>query len=127
MLQRSSAIICLWCLQLTERRRGNEYYRRGQIDQALHHYERAKGIVDIIKGMGTSDQKEIDTNKVSVLLNIAAVLMERGEYAAACKHCSEALVLDPKNVRGLVRRAQCLIARHQHKARLLIKSSWLLS
>lgn len=125
MLQISS--VCLWCLQLTERRRGNEYYRRGQIDQALHHYERAKGIVDIIKGMGTSDQKEIDTNKVSVLLNIAAVLMERGEYAAACKHCSEALVLDPKNVRGLVRRAQCLIARHQHKARLLIKSSWLLS
>ena len=77
--------------------------------------------------MGKSDQKEIDTNKVSVLLNIAAVLMERGEYAAACKHCTEALVLDPKNVRGLVRRAQCLIARHQHKASLVTERFWLLS
>ena len=83
--------------------------------------------MDIVSGMGKSDQKEIDTNKVSVLLNIAAVLMERGEYAAACKHCTEALVLDPKNVRGLVRRAQCLIARHQHKASLVTERFWLLS
>ena len=83
--------------------------------------------MDFIQGMGAEDQKEIDTNKVSVLLNIAAVLMERGEHAAACKHCTEALALDPKNVRGLVRRAQCLIARHQHKASLVTKCFWLLS
>ena len=36
---------------------------------------------------------------------------------------AEALVLDPKNVRGLVRRAQCLIAQHQHKASLVTKRS----
>lgn len=53
--------------------------------------------------------------KVSVLLNIAAVHMEQGEYAAACSSCTAALVLDPENVKGLVRRAQCYIAKHEHK------------
>ena len=53
--------------------------------------------------------------KVSVLLNIAAVHMEQGEYAAACSSCSAALVLDPENLKGLVRRAQCYIAKHEHK------------
>ena len=58
-------------LQLSERRRGNECYRRGQMDQAMYHYERAKSIVDIVAGMGKAEQEEIDSNKVSVLLNIA--------------------------------------------------------
>ena len=102
-------------LQLTERRRGNDYYRRGQMDQAMHHYARAKSVVDLVAGMGKSDQEEIDKNKVSVLLNIAAVHMEQGEHAAACSSCTAALALDPKNVKGLVRRAQCHIARHEQK------------
>ncbi len=50
-----------------------------------------------------------------MLLNIAAVHMEQGEYAAACSSCSAALVLDPENLKGLVRRAQCYIAKHEHK------------
>ena len=102
-------------LQLTERRRGNDFYRRGQMGQAMHHYTRAKSIVDLVAGMAKSEQEEIDKNKVSVLLNIAAVHMEQGEHAAACASCTAALALDPKNVKGLVRRAQCRIARHEHK------------
>lgn len=87
------------------------------MDLALHHYTRAKSIVDMVKGMGSADQEEIDSNKVLVLLNIAAVQMERGEHAAACGSCTEALALDPKSVKGLVRRAQCHIARHEYKVR----------
>ena len=85
------------------------------MDQAMHHYTRAKSIVDLVAGMGKSDQEEIDKNKVSVLLNIAAVHMEQGEHAAACSSCTAALALDPKNVKGLVRRAQCHIARHEQQ------------
>lgn len=85
------------------------------MDQAMHHYTRAKSIVDLVAGMGKTDQEEIDKNKVAVLLNIAAVHMEQGEHAAACSSCTAALVLNPKNVKGLVRRAQCHIARHEHK------------
>ena len=85
------------------------------MDEAMHHYTRAKSIVDLVAGMSNSDQEEVDKNKVSVLLNIAAVHMEQGEHAAACSSCTAALALDPKNVKGLVRRAQCHIARHEHK------------
>ncbi len=92
------------------------------MDQAMHHYTRAKSIVDLVAGMGKSDQEEIDKNKVSVLLNIAAVHMEQGEHAAACSSCTAALALDPKNVKGLVRRAQCHIARHEQKVGLLCDS-----
>lgn len=51
------------------------------------------------------------------LFRVAAVQMERGEHAAACSSCSDALALDPKNVKGLVRRAQCHLARHEHKVK----------
>ena len=92
------------------------------MDQAMHHYIRAKSIVDLVAGMGKADQEEIDKNKVAVLLNMAAVHMEQGEHAAACSSCTTALALDPKNVKGLVRRAQCYIARHEQKVsiRLLL-------
>lgn len=43
------------------------------MDQAIYHYERAKSIVDIVAGMGKAEQEEIDSNKVSVLLNIAGI------------------------------------------------------
>lgn len=71
MLSPQFAAICLTptCnLQLTERQRGNEYYRRGEMDQAMHHYTRAKSIVDIVSGMGKTEQEEIEKNKVRLLL-----------------------------------------------------------
>ena len=38
------------------------------MDQAMHHYTRAKSIVDIVSGMGKTEQEEIDKNKVRPLL-----------------------------------------------------------
>jgi len=40
------------------------------MDQAMHHYTRAKSIVDIVSGMGKIEQEEINKNKVRPLLTI---------------------------------------------------------
>lgn len=40
------------------------------MDQAMHHYTRAKSIVDIVSGMGKTEQEEINKNKVHPLLTI---------------------------------------------------------
>ena len=43
-------------MQLTERRQGNENYRAGDLDGALHHYERALAIVEYVRGTSEADQ-----------------------------------------------------------------------
>lgn len=64
-------------LQLTERRRGNDHFRKGLLDKAMCQYQRAHTVLDMIEGMAKEDQEEIDINKSVVLLNIAAVQLAR--------------------------------------------------
>jgi hypothetical protein len=40
---------CPLPLQLTERRQGNEAYRGKKYQQALHHYERARAVVEFVQ------------------------------------------------------------------------------
>lgn len=35
--------------QLTERRKGNDAYRNGDYAKALHHYERAAAVVELVQ------------------------------------------------------------------------------
>ena len=51
-----------------ERRKGNDRYRAGDFEAAKYHYQRAKAVVDMVKGQGEADQAEIDANKVSSTL-----------------------------------------------------------
>jgi hypothetical protein len=50
-------------LQLVERRKGNERYRAKEFAQAKYHYERAKSILDMVRGQGQAEQDEIDSNR----------------------------------------------------------------
>lgn len=60
---------------MTERRQGNEAYRSRNYTKALHHYERAKAVVEFVEGLSRADQAEVEVNKVAVYLNLAAVHM----------------------------------------------------
>ncbi len=82
-------------LQLTERRKGNEAYKRGDFRGALRLYHRAAAIVDFVRGLSRADQAEVDVNKVAVHLNIAAAHMALKEYGNAVEQCSKALELEP--------------------------------
>ena len=50
-------------LQLMERRKGNEQYRAKEFAAAKHHYERAKTILEAVRGLGQAEQDEITTNR----------------------------------------------------------------
>ena len=65
-------------------------------------------------GMSGPDQREIDVNKVACLLNVAACNIAMKDYGQAVKHSTEAVELDPKNVKALLRRAKALIGRREY-------------
>jgi tetratricopeptide (TPR) repeat protein len=103
-------------LQLTERRKGNTAYRAGDYSTALEHYERAKSIVELVRGLSRADQNEVDLNKITVLCNLAAVYLATKEFGAAVEICSKALELDPGCVKALTRRCKAYIGRHEYDA-----------
>lgn len=105
-------------MQLTERRRGNEFYQSGNWNAAKYHYDRAKAIVDFVRGQGPDEQAEIDANRVAVLLNLAAVSLATREYCSAVELCSEALASDCGNQKALLRRAKAHVASHNYTVRM---------
>lgn len=64
-------------------------------------------------------QEEIEKNRVCVLLNLAAGHVALKEFGAAAKRCTEALALDPQNIKALLRRAKAYTGRREYEARRL--------
>jgi len=62
-------------LQLQERRAGNSAYQQQDYTAALNHYQRALAVVNFVVGQTPHDQAEVEHNKASVLLNMAAAHM----------------------------------------------------
>ena len=109
--------VIVWCLQLTERRRGNEFYHQKNLTAAKYHYERARHIVDFIKGQDTATQNEIDANFVAISLNLAALSLASKEPSKAVKFCTEALRRQEKHPKALMRRAKAYLKMHEYQAR----------
>lgn len=101
---------------MTERRQGNTAYRAGNYSVALNHYQRARSIVDLVRGLSRADQAEVDINRVAVLCNIAAVHLATKEFGAAMDICTKALELDPRCTKALARRCKAKIGRHEYEA-----------
>ncbi|KAI8106321.1 hypothetical protein M9435_000866 [Picochlorum sp. BPE23] len=101
---------------LVERRKGNDAYRKGTFAEALHHYVRAKSIVDLVQGLSQADQIEVISNRIAVNCNIAAVNLATKDFGAAVRACDDALELDPECQKALARKAKALIGRHEYDA-----------
>jgi len=101
---------------LEERRKGNELYRDRKFQAALKQYERALGIVELVVGMSGYDQKEIDKNRISTYLNIAAVHLAQKNAGECVQFCSKAIDLDGENIKGLLRRAKGFTMRHEYES-----------
>ena len=102
-------------LQLVERRQGNQRYKAKNFTAARHHYERAKSIVDLVRGEGPREQDEIDLNRMTILLNLAALFLATKENAEAVQYCTQALQLDENNKKALMRRAKASLRMHNFK------------
>jgi FK506-binding protein 4/5 len=100
---------------LEERRKGNDLYRQKKFSEALKQYERALGIVELVVGMSGYDQKEIDKNRISCYLNIAAVHIAQKNVGACISFCDKAVDLDATNVKALLRRAKAHTMRHEYQ------------
>jgi hypothetical protein len=76
MIQISNTpVLWLLSLQLSERQAGNKAYKQQQYAAALQHYQRARAVVNFVVGCSADEQAEVQANKATVLLNIAAVHM----------------------------------------------------
>ena len=105
------------CMQLTLRRQGNEKYRQGQLQPALESYSQAKAIVDLISGHTRMEQHEINVNKSSVCLNLAAAHLGLGNCLQAARLCTDALAAIPDNPKALIRRAKARLQLHEYQVR----------
>lgn len=105
-------------VQLEERRLARECLTCNDLEAALLHLERAKAIVEYVRGEGKSEQAEIDTNRTAVLLELAAVFTAMGRHSPASAKCSEALALDGRSVQALLGRAKANLALHNYQASL---------
>eukprot|EP00899_Mesostigma_viride_P004333 jgi/Mesvir1/13900/Mv16025-RA.1 len=74
---------------LSLRRAGNEYYQEREFEQAMLLYRKALAVVEFVQGRSPHDQEEIDKNRVTVLLNIAAVELECKNYGHAVEVCAK--------------------------------------
>mmetsp|Transcript_28370 Transcript_28370/g.54044 ORF Transcript_28370/g.54044 Transcript_28370/m.54044 type:complete len:348 (+) Transcript_28370:214-1257(+) len=102
--------------QLQHRRKGNDLYKAKKFKQALKCYNDGISICNFVVGMSGPDQKEIDINKVACLLNIAACNIAMKDYGQAIRNSTEAVELDPLNVKALLRRAKAYIGRREYQS-----------
>ena len=102
-------------LQLAERNKGNEHYRRSAFKEALKHYSNAAAIVELVRGCGLAEQAEVDVNCLTVYLNKAAAHLALQEFADAAIQCSKALGISSDNEKGLLRRAKAYIGMHEYE------------
>ncbi len=65
--------------------------------------------------MSSADQAEIDTNRQTVLLNIAAVQLAVERHGQAVSYCTRVLDTEPTNIKALLRRAKALASRHDYQ------------
>lgn len=99
---------------LEERHKGNDAYKRKLLDKAMDHYTRALAIVNFVQAANPVDQDEIDSNKIDVLLNMAAVHIEKQDFGAAVSLCTDVLCMDGANIKALRRRAKACSLRHDY-------------
>ncbi|GBG26959.1 Peptidyl-prolyl cis-trans isomerase FKBP4 [Hondaea fermentalgiana] len=86
---------------VTERERGNDYYKKGDFAQAVKFYTRAIGF---------------NPRSAVAYSNRAMALLKLKDFTAADADCCSALELDPTHVKSLTRRATARNALGRHRA-----------
>ena len=90
---------------LQVKRRGNDMFRKKNYERALEIYGRTHGM-DMQFQLGCFLAGEQRAEKVNILSNEAECYLRLREYAQAQMKASEALALDKRHEKSLVRRAK---------------------
>ena len=90
---------------------GNEAFRTGRLKDALLAYNHALMYLHEGTGDTKTNGEELRLRNVNVESNLAACHMRLNNMEKVLFHCDKLLKLDPKNVKGLWRRAKAYAAR----------------
>lgn len=99
--------------------RGVSLYSAGNIEFAIRRFNRAADFVRRVDESGNFPPKSVRDRGHTVLcqceLNLAACRLKTDEHEEVVEHCTSALALDPRSVKGLFRRSQALakLGRYQ--------------
>eukprot|EP01105_Mastigella_eilhardi_P024856 TRINITY_DN6587_c0_g1_i1.p2 TRINITY_DN6587_c0_g1~~TRINITY_DN6587_c0_g1_i1.p2 ORF type:complete len:204 (-),score=83.56 TRINITY_DN6587_c0_g1_i1:30-641(-) len=86
--------------------KGNEQFRANEVKQALVSYNTALMYLHSTPDDKDAQREDVKKAKVLVELNLAACHLKLGDTHKAIVHCDKLLKLEPKNPKGLYRRAK---------------------
>ena len=89
---------------------GNAAYKAADVPLAVESYKKALSYMRFVFPEEEKDQTQINNIRLVCYLNLAACQIRTRDYVGAKKSCSDALYLDPGNVKALYRRAQASAA-----------------
>lgn len=88
---------------------GNAFFKIGDYTEAVQKYSRAIGFLDqlmLCEKPGEPEWKNLQDQKMAILLNYAQCKLILKEYYEVIEHCTTVLQYDPGNVKALYRRAK---------------------
>ena len=118
-IRRPSATPVTRGAQAAKKERGNVYFKRGELKEAIGRYEKSNTHAPTDKDWDKSEKSAEDRaagvalarkTKLSCYLNIAASQLRLDDAAAAVTACTSALEIDAQNAKALYRRGQAQMA-----------------
>lgn len=98
-------------------------YRQKNFVVAKQHYERAKSIIDLVRGEDAGSQAEINVNRMAINLNMAALYLVTREPRKAVKSCTDVLEEERENPKALLRRAKAYLKMHEYQVNLMLQAT----
>jgi len=89
-----------------KKNQGNICFKDGDLENAISRYTQAIGLLEKLFDLSPDQKKEADEIKLPCYLNNAASYIKLQKYERARDNCTEALKMDPENVKALFRRGQ---------------------
>ncbi|ORX53070.1 FKBP-like protein [Hesseltinella vesiculosa] len=103
--------------------KGNEFYKIGDIEDALEQYKKAKVKLDALTAKDTQEKEETITLAVSVLSNMAACYNKLGDWTACIGMCQQVLALDESHIKSYYRLGQAYLNTKEYEAAIEVLSN----
>jgi tetratricopeptide (TPR) repeat protein len=94
------------------RTEGNEHFKKGDLKKAMGAYHNALMYLKSLNGPSQELSEKAKAIKLACYLNLAAAQLKESHWDKVIKYSTEALVIEPKNVKALFRRGK---AHHNDK------------
>lgn len=95
---------------LLRKEQGNAAHEAKNFALAITKYTKAQLYLELVKDVEGQEEHDLNALKVLLWLNLAACNLKLESYEKVKLHCTSALEIDPKNVKGLYRRASACVA-----------------